>query len=143
VRKSAVLVDDADELQSCQTFFYQAEPGCRSCDLPQIRNVDSGLGPRRSRGLPPYCRRLRHGPPWHASDSVVGPLWNSADTVGVSPGSSAALESTHEYIGTPKDELQRVIDEPPDDSSFEEIIKELAFAVMVERGLADVHAGRT
>jgi predicted transcriptional regulator len=44
---------------------------------------------------------------------------------------------------TPKDQLRRVIDEQPDDSSFEEIIKELAFAAMVERGLADVEAGRT
>lgn len=44
---------------------------------------------------------------------------------------------------TPKDQLRRVIDEQPDDSSFEEIIKELAFAAMVERGLADVQAGRT
>ena len=40
-------------------------------------------------------------------------------------------------------ELRRVIDEQPDDSTFEEIIKELAFAAMVERGLADVEAGRT
>ena len=44
---------------------------------------------------------------------------------------------------TPKDQLRRVIDEQPDDSSFEGIIKELAFAVMVERGVADVQAGRT
>lgn len=44
---------------------------------------------------------------------------------------------------TPKDQLRRVIDEQPDDSSFEEIIKELAFAAMVERGLADSRARRT
>ena len=44
---------------------------------------------------------------------------------------------------TSEDRLRRVIDEQPDDSSFEEIIKELAFAAMVERGLADSQAGRT
>ncbi len=44
---------------------------------------------------------------------------------------------------TPKDRLRRVIDEQPDDSSFDEILKELAFAAMVERGLADSQAGRT
>jgi predicted transcriptional regulator len=44
---------------------------------------------------------------------------------------------------TPKDQLRRVIDEQPDDSTFEEIIKELAFVAMVDRGLADVEAGRT
>jgi predicted transcriptional regulator len=43
---------------------------------------------------------------------------------------------------TPKDQLRRVIDEQPDDSSFEEILKELAFAAMIERGLADSRAGR-
>jgi predicted transcriptional regulator len=44
---------------------------------------------------------------------------------------------------TPKDQLRRVIEERPDDSSFEEIIKELAFAAMVERGLTDARASRT
>ncbi len=45
--------------------------------------------------------------------------------------------------GSPKEQLRRVIDAQPDDSSYEELLKELAFAAMVERGLADVHAGRT
>lgn len=44
---------------------------------------------------------------------------------------------------SPKEQLRRVIDDQPDDSSFEELIRELAFAVMVERGLADARAGRT
>ncbi|MBY0497048.1 MAG: hypothetical protein K2Y23_22825 [Cyanobacteria bacterium] len=44
---------------------------------------------------------------------------------------------------TPKDLLRKTIDDQPDDSSYEEIIRELAFAAMVERGLADSHAGRT
>jgi predicted transcriptional regulator len=42
---------------------------------------------------------------------------------------------------TPKDRLRRVIER--DDSSSGEILKELAFAAMVERGLADSRAGRT
>jgi predicted transcriptional regulator len=44
---------------------------------------------------------------------------------------------------TPKDHLRRLIEDQPDDSSYEEIIRELAFAAMVERGLADSEAGRT
>ncbi len=44
---------------------------------------------------------------------------------------------------TPKDQLRRVVDEQPDDSSCEEIIKELAFAAMVARVLADAQARRT
>jgi hypothetical protein len=42
-----------------------------------------------------------------------------------------------------KAQLIRVIEEQPDDSSHEEIIRELAFATMVERGIADSDAGRT
>jgi len=41
-----------------------------------------------------------------------------------------------------KERLIRVIQDQPDDSSAEEIIKELAFANMIERGLADSDAGR-
>lgn len=39
--------------------------------------------------------------------------------------------------------LRQVIDAQPEDASYEEIIRELAFERMVERGLADVRAGRS
>jgi len=42
-----------------------------------------------------------------------------------------------------KDQLIRLIQDQPEDSSFEEIVRELAFATMVERGLADSDADRT
>ena len=42
-----------------------------------------------------------------------------------------------------KEQLIRIIEDQPDDSSSEQIIKELAFATMVERGIADSDAGRT
>ncbi len=42
-----------------------------------------------------------------------------------------------------KEEVQQVLDGLPDDSSFEEIVHELAFERMIERGLADADAGRT
>jgi predicted transcriptional regulator len=42
-----------------------------------------------------------------------------------------------------KAEMIRLIEDQPDDSSREEILRELAFAAMVERGLADSDAGRT
>jgi predicted transcriptional regulator len=41
-----------------------------------------------------------------------------------------------------KEELTKLIEQQPEDSSREEIIRELAFHVMVERGLADSDAGR-
>ena len=44
---------------------------------------------------------------------------------------------------TAKDEVKQVLDNLPDDSSFEEIVRELAFERMIERGLADADAGRT
>ena len=42
-----------------------------------------------------------------------------------------------------KKEMIRLIEEQPDDSSYDEILRELAFAGMVDRGLADATAGRT
>ena len=44
---------------------------------------------------------------------------------------------------TEKQKALRIIDEQPEDSSYEEIIRELIFARMIERGLADSEAGRT
>ena len=41
-----------------------------------------------------------------------------------------------------KKELTKLIEEQPEDSSSEEIVRELAFYVMVQRGLADSDAGR-
>ncbi len=45
-------------------------------------------------------------------------------------------------MSTAKEELAKVIERQPDDSSHEEIVRELAFHVMVERGLADSDARR-
>lgn len=45
-------------------------------------------------------------------------------------------------MSTVKEELTRLIQGQPDDSSREEIVRELAFHVMVERGLADSDAKR-
>lgn len=46
-------------------------------------------------------------------------------------------------MSTVKEELTRLIQGQPEDSSREEILRELAFHVMVERGLADSDAKRT
>lgn len=44
---------------------------------------------------------------------------------------------------TAKQELAEVLALQPDDSSPEELVRELAFHVMIQRGLADAEAGRT
>lgn len=44
---------------------------------------------------------------------------------------------------TAKDELRQLLEQQPEDSSTEELVRELAFHVMVQRGLADSDAGRT
>ncbi len=46
-------------------------------------------------------------------------------------------------MSTAKEELTRLIQGQPEDSSREEILRELAFHVMIERGLADSDAKRT
>jgi predicted transcriptional regulator len=42
-----------------------------------------------------------------------------------------------------KQQMTSVINEQPDDSSYDEILRELAFARMVEKGLADSKSGKT
>lgn len=42
-----------------------------------------------------------------------------------------------------KEKIKAVVDAQPDDASYDEIVRELAFARMVERGLNDARAGRT
>jgi len=41
-----------------------------------------------------------------------------------------------------KQQLARLIQEQPDDSSFEEIVREMAFNLMVQRGLKDSDQGK-
>ena len=42
-----------------------------------------------------------------------------------------------------KDELTKIIQDQPGDSSYDEILRELAFNLMVQRGLVDSDEGRT
>ena len=65
-------------------------------------------------------------------------------------GSTAQLRRDVRTIGfmstknpSVKDQMVRLIQEQPEDSSYDEILRELAFARMVERGLADSESGRT
>lgn len=44
---------------------------------------------------------------------------------------------------TVKEELTQLIQGQPEDSTREEIVRELALHIMVERGLVDSDAGRT
>jgi hypothetical protein len=42
-----------------------------------------------------------------------------------------------------KEQMIKIINEQPEDSSYEEILKELAFAKMIERGIEDSDKGNT
>ncbi len=44
---------------------------------------------------------------------------------------------------TTKERVKELVDAQPDDASFEEIVRALAFERMVQRGLEDSRAGRT
>lgn len=41
-----------------------------------------------------------------------------------------------------KERMRQIIESQPDDASYEEIMRELAFALMVDRGLEDSRKGR-
>jgi len=45
-------------------------------------------------------------------------------------------------MGTAKEHIEEVIKRQPDDSSYDEIVRELAFDLMVQRGLKDSDEGR-
>jgi hypothetical protein len=44
---------------------------------------------------------------------------------------------------TAKEKMTEIIKQQPDGSSYDEILKELAFSRMVDRGLEDSRSGRT
>jgi len=54
------------------------------------------------------------------------------------------FESKQEALMSPvKDEMIRIIQQQPDDSSFDEILRELGLVRIIDRGLEDSKAGRT
>ena len=50
------------------------------------------------------------------------------------------METTND---SPKGRMIAIIENQPEDSSYDEILRELALARMIDRGLADSDAGRT
>jgi predicted transcriptional regulator len=46
-------------------------------------------------------------------------------------------------MSTAKELITELVQKQPDDSSYDEIIRELAFDLMVQRGLKDSDEGRT
>lgn len=45
-------------------------------------------------------------------------------------------------MATAKEQITQLVQQQPDDSSYDEIIRELAFHRMIERGLNDAEEGR-
>jgi predicted transcriptional regulator len=43
---------------------------------------------------------------------------------------------------TAKEKIRELLETQPDDASYEEILRELAFERMIDRGLSDVRGGR-
>ena len=47
------------------------------------------------------------------------------------------------HMATAKEQIAQLVQQQPDDSSYDEIIRELAYHLMIERGLKDSDEGRT
>lgn len=45
-------------------------------------------------------------------------------------------------MSTAKQQIKQILDSQPDDSSYDELLRELAFKRMVDKGLADSQAGK-
>jgi len=43
---------------------------------------------------------------------------------------------------TAKEKIRELLDAQPDDASYDEILRELAFERMIDRGMSDVRQGR-
>jgi predicted transcriptional regulator len=46
-------------------------------------------------------------------------------------------------MSTAKDQISEILKKQPDDSTYDEIVRELAFDLMMQRGLKDSDEGRT
>ena len=46
-------------------------------------------------------------------------------------------------MATAKEVIIEILDQQPDDSSYDELLQELAFKKMIDAGLADVDSGKT
>jgi hypothetical protein len=46
-------------------------------------------------------------------------------------------------MASAKEQIQAILEQQPDDSSYDELLRELALARMIERGLDDSRARRT
>jgi hypothetical protein len=59
--------------------------------------------------------------------------------------SALRIDVSHEEVIMPsaKEQIAKILQDQPDDSSYDELLRELAFARMIERGLADSDAGKT
>lgn len=52
-------------------------------------------------------------------------------------------KETESDMGTAKEHITEIVKRQPDDSSYDEIVRELAFDLMVQRGLKDSDEQRT
>ena len=44
-------------------------------------------------------------------------------------------------MSTAKDQIKQILDNQPEDSSYDDILRELAFKSMINKGLSDAKAG--
>jgi len=62
---------------------------------------------------------------------------------GVGHANRWASKTQEIFMSSAKEAMIEIIGRQPEDSSYDEILRELAFARMVQRGLDDSDAGRT
>jgi predicted transcriptional regulator len=55
------------------------------------------------------------------------------------------VDVSHNEVIMPsaKERIAKILQDQPDDSSYDELLRELAFGRMIDRGLADSDAGKT
>ena len=85
---------------------------------------------RKSSETPPVCS--------NGMSAICGT--NPRETFSAAPKEGGVRRV---IMPTAKEQMVEIIEQQPDDSSYDEILRELAFARMIQRGLEDSRSGRT
>lgn len=117
---------------------------CESLRLSNLKTSEMARVGRLSRWYDRIRLKVRglHLVPAFGSPRGASPFGEER-MPGRSRGLAAPKAGPGGRMSAAKEELTRIIAEQPDDSTHEELVRELAFRLMVRRGLDDSDAGRT
>ena len=119
---------------------HGAKPRSRNAKKPRVNSGFLG----KTLHYEAFCRRIQYRG-FAAAQTDIPSGHSTQYSVSEIEANSSCFTAAAErgLMSTAKETMSEIIARQPEDSSYEEIMRELAYARMVERGLADADAGRT